>query len=437
MLFRFLGRMQSEVRAWRAAWRGRRDNPIAIQAALELRRRAGRRPAWLICSPFMFWWGVAVSACTTYVLVLAYLRFHAVAGSSIAAPAFALNALWWSVLQLLDAADLLLLLLLLERLSAAFFFSSSALAGYRGARGSINGELAVTALSDHECVVGVLQHGLKLCYTPVVWLSVASTADLLLYACIMPSPQLAGPGPLWPGGQLAWLIGAAALTVPVRIIAALAAVLAGVLVLLSFSPWWRLASVTSGAAVLALLWQMLALASAPPGRFGAISMYYFTDWLPVVFHTPWPALIVVCGLAVLIGLAHAWTPLRTYSAGARWGMPALRTIVSTGLLCILFFTVGSFANGEDELTWSGVRQDYPEATSFLASLAWQAQAVSVACPLPLVLNEEDDNKDSSTKTLAISLVLRSLIITVMPLLLIAMYLGHARQAVFVRRRVLG
>jgi hypothetical protein len=436
MLLNYIGRLLSEIRAWRAAWAARRDNPIAIQAALELRRRARRRPAWLICSPFMFWWSVAVSACTTYVLVLAYLRFHAVAGSSIASPAFALTALWWSALQLLDAADLLLVLLLLERLSAAFFFCSNALAGYRGARGSISGELAVTALSDHDCVAGVLQHVLALCFRPVVWLSLVSTADLLLYACIMPSSQLAEAGPVWPGGQLAWLIGAALLTVPVRIVAALAAVLAGALTLLSFSPWWRYSSVTSGAAVLALMWHLLAVASAPPGRYAEITLYYFADWLPLVFRTPWPGLIVAAGLAVLIGFGHAWSPLSTYRAGARWGMPALRTIVSTGLLCILYFAVGSFATREDDALWPGVSQASMEETPMLASFAWQVQAASIACPLPLVIYAEDEDK-TSAKTLVISLVLRSLIITVMPLLLIAMYLGHARQAVFVRRRVLG
>jgi hypothetical protein len=430
-------RMLREAQSWRAAWRTRRDNPIAVQAALEMRRRAERRPGWLMCSPWMLGWSLLISGFTTYLLIAAYLRFMAVAPSSVASHSFAINALLWTVVQLFDAATVLLLLWLLERVAAACIYCSGMLASYHGARGGLSGELALTPLNDYECVAGVLQHVLHLCLAPVVLLSIVACADQFLGVMGVLQGQAPDPAAGWPGGQLLWLGLAALLSLPVKIIGALAAILATALTLLSFSPWWRYPSVTFGAVVLALAWHLAGVISAPPGRMGLWGYSGLGDWLPAVFTSRWPALLLLAGLLVLIIAAHAWTPLITYSTCARWGMPALRVIASTGLLCILFFAASAFANYDNNSFWASGAPPYSLGVWDMApALCWPVQAASIACPL--LWSENILRLEQWTRTtLLISFIWHALAVMGIPLLLLLVYAGHARQAVFVRRRVLG
>ena len=336
-----LGQLAAEAQAWREAWRGRRANPIALQAALECRRRDARRPAWLPCSRFMFFCTALISSVTAYLLVIAYLRFSAVAGSSIASRSFAHGALLWGDVQVLDSAVVLAILWLAERLALSFWYSSALLAAYPGARGALTSEMAGSRLTDYEYVVGALQHVTRLCWTPLLLLSGLSALDGFIFMSQLLDPPTVDSAAFWRPGQLPVLALLALLTALLKPICGLLAVWASALVLLSFSPWWRHAAVTYIAAGLALAWHLPGLLCVLPGDAGAVSGAAGGRCAAHALAQPWMAPVLLLILVLLAVEAHTTSPLQAHQRWARRGVPAMRLILVASALAILLFTIGN------------------------------------------------------------------------------------------------
>jgi hypothetical protein len=419
-----LGQLRVEATAWRAAWRGRRLNPLAGQAALEFQRWAARRPAWRPCSRWMLFWGVLVSAATTYLLVVAYLRFQGVVGSSVVSRSFAATALLAGVVQVLDGAVLLASMWLLERLALAFWYSSALLAAHPGAREGPGGAFAASRLSDYEYVIGALQWVTRPCWTPLLLLAGLSALDEFLYG----TGWIQTP----PGAHLALprIALAALMLALLKPVCGLLAIWATALVLLSFSPWWRHAAVSYFAAWLALAWQLPGVACVLPGMLGQMALFRIGDVVPRIFAEPWVAPVLLLLLMLLAAEAHSTSPLRAHQRFARWGMPALRPILACGLPVIAFFSIGNYiafqlSDADQRWHWLGLEP------STLSLVLWPVVASSAASPIPLLYYV-------STEMLqGLWVALRLMAQAGMPLLLVLIFAGHARAAVFLRRSVLG
>lgn len=428
-----LGRLGAEAAAWREAWRNRRDNPVALSAALQFARSSQRRPVWLPCSRFMFACAVLISGATAYLLVVAWQRFTAVSGSSVVTRGFARNALGWGGVQVLEGAQLLALLWLAERLVLALWYAGGLLATYPGARGALSPELAGSRLSDHECVTGALVYIARLCWTPMLVLGVLNTLDQFIYASgWLPLPG--GPGAAYSAEHLPWLALIALLSIVLKPLCGMLAVWAGALLLLSFGPWWRHAAVSYGAAALALLWHAPGLACALPGTAGQqlAGMLGYSLWWSEF--APSLVLLLIVLLLLLAAEAHATSPLGAYSFGARRQAPALRLVLATGAVAVL---LGGLVNlcaylVNEPYVWGD--DDLPTTLSLAL---WPAMAVSVACPLSLTALVADYGHSATPAGAYLGLSLRAVVQLGVPLGLALIFAGHARAALYVRRSVLG
>jgi hypothetical protein len=426
------GQLAAEAQAWREAWRGRRANPISLQAALESRRRAAQRPAWLPCSRFMFVCTALISSATAYLLVIAFLRFTAVAGSSVASRSFAHGALLWGCVQVLDSAVVLALLWLAERLALSFWYSGGLLAAYPGARGALGSEIAGSRITDYEYVVGALQHVTRLCWSPLLLLSGLSALDGFVYSWQLLSEQSTANAAASPPGQLAWLALLAVLTALLKPVCGLLAVWATVLVLLSFSPLWRSAAVTHIVVWLALAWHLPGLACVLPGTLGQYMTMYVGNVLPALFSESWVPLLVLLGLLALAVEAHTTSPLRAHQNWACQGVPAMRLILVSGALVVLCSGSGNL------IAYMASSEIYP-STSDLPSwllVFWPVLASSAASLMPLLSMPASVMMQASPQ-LDPGLGLRALAQAGLPLLLLLIFAGHARAAVYLRRSILG
>lgn len=429
-----LGQLAAEAQAWREAWRGRRANPIAVQAALECRRRAARRPAWLPCSRFMFCCTALVSSVTAYLLVIAYLRFSAVAGSSIASRSFAQGALLWGCVQVLDSAVVLAILWLAERLAQSFWYSSTLLAAYPGARGALTSEMAGSRLTDYEYVVGALQHVTRLCWTPLLLLSGLSALDGFIYESgWLGAPTYGGTIPVWRPEQLPVLALLALLTALLKPICGLLAVWASSVVLLSFSPWWRHAAAAYIAAGLAFAWHLPGSLCVLPGTLGQFVAVWVGDVLSMLFTQPWMAPVLLLILVLLAVEAHTTSPLQAHQRWARRGVPAMRLILVTSALAILMFTIGNgMAYRIDDSTYSS----FDEPQQLLPAVLWPELVSSAASPMSLRPGFTPEAGQLWWRT-CLGLGSHGLAQGVLPLLFLLIFAGHARASVYVRRSVLG
>jgi hypothetical protein len=426
-----LGQLAAEATAWREAWRGRRANPIAQQAALECRRRDARRPAWLPCSRFMFFCTALISSVTAYLLVIAYLRFSAVAGSSIASRSFAHGALLWGGLQVLDSAVVLAILWLAERLALSFWYSGGLLAAYPGARGALGSEMAGSRLSDHEYVMGALQHVLHLCWRPLLVLGGLSALDGFIHQSGWLGAPYGDMLPGWRPEQLPVLALLALLTALLKPICGLLAVWATALVLLSFGPWWRHAAVSYIAAGLTLAWHLPGLLCVLPGTLGQQVTDWMGDALPWMFSEPLILLNLMLLLLVFCVEAHTTSPLRAHQYWMRPGMPAMRLILVSGALVIL-----CFAMGNAYALINGASYGYTDEPGMLSFIFWPVLTVSSANPMSLQTLVSAGAGEAWWQAFAV-LGLLGLAQASLTLLLLLIFAGHARAAVYLRRSVLG
>lgn len=430
----FPGQLAAEARAWREAWRARRDNPIAQQAALECCRRDARRPAWLPCSRFMFVCTALVSSVTAYLLVVAYLRFSAAAGSSIASRSFAHGALLWGCVQVLESAVVLAILWLAERLALSFWYSSTLLAVYPGARGAISSEVAGSRITDYEYVVGALQHVTRLCWTPLMLLAGLGALDGFIYESGWLGAPFGGTVPGWSPGQLPALALLALLTALLKPICGLLAVWASAVVLLSFGPWWRRAAATYIAAGLALAWHLPGLLCVLPGTPGQYLAVWAGDAFELLFSEQWDvaALLLLLALLLLILEAHTTSPRRAQQFWTLRGVPAMRLIVVTSVLAIVLFAVGNgMAYRIDDSNYSSFNEPQDE----LPALLWPELMSSAASPMPLRPGFTPEIGQLWWRT-CLGLGVRGMVQGGLPLLFLLIFAGHARAAVFIRRSVL-
>jgi hypothetical protein len=432
-----LGRLGAEAGAWRTAWRARRDNPLAASAALAYRRAVARRPAWLPCSPFMCACLLLVSAATTYLLGVAWLRFDELAASLLASRGFALRALGWAGVQLLESSAVLVLLWLGERLALSFRYATVLLATHHGARGGLSPELAASGLSDHDVVVGALQHLTRLCWPPLLLLAVLDVLVQFIYASdLLTSPVLAAVMHGRQTVQLAWFILLMLLALLLKPLCGLLAVWAGGLLLLCLGPWWRSAPLAYGAAALALAWQAPGLACALPGQLGGWVLY--ASRYALVWRTCDPAVMALLPLLLLLLSLAALRadPLRAYAYWARRGMPAMRPLLACAIAAALFAGVVILcAQLAPANPYSGSRT--PPWLAQLGYWLWPALTTASACPLPL---QDMARSYAAGKLLSegfVNLGLRWAVLGGTPLALALLFAAQARAAVCLRRRVLG
>ncbi len=437
-------------RGWAAAWRERRNNPLARLLSAEAHNSQQRRSPYYI-SPWMTCCSVLLCALTAYLLWRAYLAFGALGSGAVVSTAAVRHMLAWAFVQLADSAALLSLCWLLERLATAYRCAAGLLLKPRLSRHTMLDELVPASFSGPELITGALLHVLRLTWLPLLAIVLGSAAAQLSAVLAARTGGFAPAGPGWPGGELAWLIGLTGLSLPLRLLSGTLALLAGALLLLCCSPYWRTSAPAQILAALAVGWHALAYSAAAPGHmpWGAS---WAGGWLALVFATPAPWLLLIGGLGLLALEAQLWHTPRARQLLARGGLGALRLVAALGLLGVLLLGVGRFADFDTAYYAGAASARIPlEVRALLPQLCWPLQAASAtalmtpADPGPALpqlpalggssmLVEAQPEIPPTAMAWLKSFGLQALLMLLLPLLTCIVLLGHARSAVWLRRR---
>ncbi len=427
----FMGHWRSALHAWASAWGGRADNPLARQAELTQLRLAQRGSPWA-CSWWLLSCGSLISAATAALLVQAVLRFEQLSASAVASSAYAHNVLLWCSVQVLDGLVLFGVAWLLARLAQAGWFCTQWLASSSTGRADCATDYSTSALSTEDYIVGAVTHTLRLCWAPCMFASAAGTVDQLCAVIALKQSTLAASSPLWPGGELTWLIIGALVGFGIRLLGSLASVLATLLLLLALSPYWRMSALAYLAPSAALLWHALAALYSPAGRrpWPADAA---SDFLALVFTAPQAVWLVGAGLLLLGVEAYAWRGPRTLQAHARLSLGSIRLLAAVGALWIIWMLAARFIDYDALYAHlSQAQATYPDLRSLAPGSLWPLQAISAAYGVP-VLEQLAQGQDASALLTLKALGLRALAL-LMPLGLCAIFLGHLRTAVWLKRR---
>jgi hypothetical protein len=414
---------------WLSAWRDRRDNPLAREAAWRIE---GSARGWRL--PIMLWPVLVIqSAIATCLIYQSYLHFQTLAPSASISRAYALNTLLWAVTTLLDSAVVVCGAWLVMQLLIAFFASCGFLTRRPGWGARLSAELAASPLPDAAVVAGAGLNALRLVRAPLVLLAVIAAADQLAGVCAAHQDVLFAPaGAGWPGAAWLWALLAAMLIAALKAVSGALVVLAGVWALLCFSAYWRHAALPGIAWAGAMLYQMFCCYVGWPGRGPFIRPG--SDWLAEVFRSPAPVMLLGVGLILLALESQLWPGPLANRYLARRGFGALHTLLVCGLLIGLLLWVGRFID-YDMLFFNyyNSKASLPEMRAWAPSIGWPLQAAGISCPIP-ALEQTFSQPGASALVLFRLIALRGLMLLGFPLFLCVIFSGHARIAVWLARR---
>ncbi len=227
------------------------------------------------------------------------------------------------------------------------------------------------------------------------------------------------------------MLGAVLIAV-VKLLGGALASVAGAWLLLSFSGLWRHAFQAGLALSLALGWLLLGVVLGWPGR----NPFWFTgaDGVGLVFNGPLPGIMLSLGLLLLALEAQLWAGPRARLALARWRLGGAHLLLACLLLVTLLLSVGTY------IDYDALYRELNNASASLVELravaptfAWPLQAISVSCPLA-ALADGFSQPGATAMGLLQSIAARGALLIGLPLLLCAIFGGHARTALWLARR---
>jgi hypothetical protein len=414
---------------WLAAWRGRRDNPLArADCWREKGERSYRQMPVSV--------GLTLILCSitaTCLIFQAYLHFKALASSACISRAYALNTLLWALTTMLDYAVVVCYVWLLQHVSCAYRACCGFLTRQPGWGRRLSPELAASPLSDTAVVTGAGMYALRVVGGPLLLLAIISAVDQLAGVCAKHQDALFAAGSAgWPGAPWLWALLAAVLIAAIKVACGALVVLAGVWALLCFSAYWRHPALPAIAWVGGVMGQLLCLLVGWPGNHP----FYASgnDWLAEVFRTPAPVILLGAGLLLLALESQLWHGTRARARLARFHFGAVRTLLACGLLVGLLLWVGLFID-YDTLFWqsTGAQKQLPGLWALAPGIGWPLQAASISCPIP-ALEDAFSQPGAAAPVLFKLIALRALMLLGFPLLLCVIFGGHARSAVWLARR---
>lgn len=414
---------------WLAAWRGRRDNPLARPDAW---REKGERACHQLPVPVALTL-ILCSAAATCFIFQAYLHFKALAPSASISRAYALNTLLWAITTLLDYAVVVCSVWLLLHVSSVYRPCCGFLTRLPGFGARLSPELAVSPLSDADVVIGAGIYTLRVVRGPLILLAVISAADQLAGICAKHQDLLFAPGNVnWPGAPWLWALLAAVLIAAIKVASGVLVVLMGVWALLCFSAYWRHPALPAIAWVGAVMVQLLCFLVGWPGNHPFYACG--NDWLAEVFKTPAPIVLLGAGLLLLAFEAQLWNWPGARERLARYRASAMRTLLAYGLLAGLLLWVGLFID-YDTLFWqsAGAQKQLPGLWALAPGIGWPLHAASISCPIP-ALEQAFSQPGATALGLFKLIALRALMLLGFPFMLCVIFGGHARSSVWLARR---
>jgi hypothetical protein len=418
----------SAAGGWLAAWRGRRDNPLALAAPWG----AGRGEFMLLPPAVWALWAIC-SALATALVFQSYRRFQTLAPNASISRAYALNTLVWGVVTLLDYALPVAACWLLMRIYRAYRACCGFLSPLPGRAARFTPELAACPLSDAAVVYGAGLYTLREIRAPLLLLALVSAADQLAGVCASHQGLLLAPGnAAWPVAPWLWALGGAVLIAGVKALSGALVIVAGAWALLCFSAYWRHPALPGVALSLAMLYHVLSLGLGWPGR--NLYALYGCDWVAEVFHPLLSALMLGVGLILLATEAQVCYGPRAWAWLARTGLIAWRMAVACALLVALLWWAGRYIDYDTLLMgFYDAKSGWPELRAQAPVWLWPLHAFS-ACPPFTALEQVFQLPEARAAMLGRALAMRAGLLLGLALLLGAFGAGHARMAVWIARR---